>query len=832
MGVTASIEPTTDRSPPPQVPCPACGHRFTWPPTGRCERCAADLAGPVAASIFDLDRALFRLDHEVATLRSRREAAVADLRADAAARSATVATGSPPPPVDRPRPSSIRPQVFLAGAGAVLLLAAAVVFIAVTWPTWPTAAQAAFVALLTAAGAVAARAAAGRGLPVTADAVGVVTIGIPGYALLEAQRDGLLGLGGADQVLWFALVAAVAAAVAGPFTVWAGLRDTVRRLGALLAVASGTAALAALVRLVGTVDPSVLLVGAAPAVAVVLLLHARWVLREHDPFRHATRVAPLLLAAGAAVGTGLLAFDGASVVAVAAAAVAGLPVLVRLRQARPDDGWTAVGAVVGTVWVVQLLTFALTDATAELTAVAEPRLVTATVVALVAGLAAWRRPPARPWRDPAVVGTSLVLLPAVVWTLGVWSARSVIVADVLASPFSGWPAATALTRTDLVLGIAAVAGVALLAARVQPALARGVLLLGGAAVAGVAVVSGAAAGMVAMPVPALLAVVAAVVAAVVWARDEAAWLPVAGTEVVALGLALVDLDLFAAVSTLVALHLLVVAARRRGEVTAALGVAAGLVAVAATGAAFELTTGTTALLVTAVAGAVMIWSQFATVCRPWRALPTDLVVALGGVAAIGTALAALGAAPSVAVQFAVVAVVAAVHAARPGRGWAVWLSSLAVSAAVWTLLADAGVDVVEAYTLPAAVALAAAGAWRLRTTVASSWSTLTPACLMASLPTLALLVLEGADPARVLLLTTGAVVVALVGHWQRLAAPLALGAVVAAVTALLQLYDWTAHLPRWVTFGTLGALLIWASATYEAQLRRAQQVREHLAALR
>ena len=813
------------RDTPVLVPCPACRRPFPWPPTGRCERCAADLTGPVAATIFDIDR-------EAAALVRRRAAAVADLRADAAAdgRAALPRDGSRTPAQPR-RSSSVRPQVFLAGAGAVLLLAAAVVFIAVTWPTWPPAAQAGFVTLLTAVGAVGARAAAGRGLLVTADALGVVTIAIAAYRLLAARREGFLGLDAVDPLLWFALVAAGAAVVSRPFATWAGLRAAVRRLGAVAAIAAGGAGLAALVRLVDTVAPAVLLVGAAPAVAVALLHHARWVLSDGDPFRHATRVTPLLLAAAAAVASGLLPLDAASLVAVPAGAAVGLPVLVQLRRTRPADPWSGVGAVVAVVWVVQLATFLLTDATLELAGLARPRLVTVSVVAVVIAAAARWRPPAVAWRLPVLVATSMALLPAVVWTLAVWAERSGLLVAVLESPFTGWPSAAALTTSEVLLGIAAVIGVAILLHRLRPDVVGGFLLLGGGAVAGVTVVAAAAAGVVAAPVPSLAAVAVAVVAAVVWLRDPARWLPVLLTEVVAVVLALVDLDLLAAVTGAVALHLLVVAGRRRSEAVAALGVGAGLAAVAATGAALDLATVTTTLVVTAVAALVLVGAQVAEVCRPWRALPTDVVLALGAATAIATAWAAAGASSSVAAQLAVVAVAAVVHAARPGRGWAVWVASLAVSGAVWTLLGDRGVDVVEAYSLPAAVALAVAGGWRLHTTDASSWTACSPASVMAALPTLAVLV-DGPDPVRVLVLTAGAVAVALAGHWRRLAAPLAFGAVVAAVTALLQLYDWTAHVPRWVTFGTLGGLLIWTSATYEAQLQRAQRVRAHLADLR
>lgn len=822
--VVTDRAPTVTTSQDVAVPCPACGTPFAWPPTARCVRCGADLAGPAARRVFDLDR-------EAAAVRQQREEAVLALRATA------VVAGPPdlPPPARPPTPvpgarGGLRPQVFLAAAGAVLLLAAAVVFIAVTWPTWPGSVQAAFIAALTVAGAVAARAAADRALPVTADALGVLTMAVAGYSLLAARREGLVGLETVDATLWWSIVAAVLAAAARPLAAWAGLRDTPRRFGAVAAVVAVGSGLSWLFETVPVEETGAVLVAAMPMLALALLLHGRWVLRDGDWCRHVARVAPAGLLAAAAVGTGLLPLDGTGLGAVTVAAGVGLPLLVRARQARPADPWTFGGLAVAVVWVAQLATFLLRDVTGWF-GFERPGLVVFSVAAVAVGLAGrtWLRP-GGDWRAPVLVGAGATLLPAVLWTLRTWAWRSEIVVRVLEEPLAGWPDATALRATDLALVAVAVVGTTLLVAELRTAATRTYAAVAGGVAVVVAVVAAAAAGIVPMATPLVVVGAAAVVAGAVWERDTVRWAPVAVTELAVVGAALVDVELFALATGVVAAHLLWVAARRRSQLTAGAGVAAGLAAVAATSDALGWATPTTTLLTTAVAGAVLVVAQFTPACRPWRATPTDVVV-LGAVL-LATATAALAGHPTtVAVQLSVLAVAAAVHAFRPGRGWAVWLSSLAVSGAVWTLLGDRGVEVVEAYTLPSAVALAAAGAWRLHTTATSSWAACWPACCMASLPTLGVL-LDGPDPVRVLLLTAGAVVVALLGHWRRLAALLVAGSVVAIVTSLLQLYDWSAHLPRWVTFGALGALLIWTSATYEAQLQRARGLRLHLAGLR
>ncbi len=816
-----------DTNPVALVDCPGCGTPFAWPPTGRCTRCGADLAGRTATAIFDVDR-------EAAALREERAALVTELRAASQPPAGRLPATAMPPPVVRagrgPTRSRLRPQLLLAAAGAVLLLAAAVVFIAVTWPTWPAGAQVAFVVALTAVGAVAARGTARRALAATADALGVLTLAVAAYSLLAARAEGLAGLAAVDVQLWVALVATAVAVAARPFTHWAGLRDTPRRAAALAAVVAGGSGLLWLAQLHLTTPRGLAPLAAAPAVAGLLLLHGRWVLRRDDVVRHLVPAVPAALLGGAAVATGLVALTLQSSVAVAVAAAVGIPLLLVTRRRAPTAAWTFAGATIAALWLVQLVTFLTTEATAGALGLEAPRLVTFSVVAALGVTAAqWWRPPA-PWRDPVLLAAGLAAVPAVGVTLDAWSAPAAVVSTVLAEPFHGWPDADPLSASVVLLAVAALTLGAALVNRLRRDLVLPFVAAGATTIAAVVAVAGAAGGLLPAAAPLLVAGLAACTAAWWWEAHPSAWVPVVVTHTTALVLAGVDLELFAATAAAVAVHLVWVAARRHHPVAAAGGVASGLLAVAATSEALAWSTGTTTLLVTLAGGAVMVWAQLAGAGRTWRHGATDTVVAITAVAATLVAQAAAPAA-TVAAQLATIAVVAVVHAARPGRGWTVWVASTATSLAVWSLLADQGVEVVEAFTLPAALALAAAGTWRLHVSDTSSWTALSPACLMAALPTLAIL-LDGPDPARVLLLATGAVAASLVGHARRLAAPLALGTVTAMLAAVLQLYDWSLHLPRWVTFGVLGLALIGTSATYEAQLRRARAAREHLQALR
>ena len=71
----------------------------------------------------------------------------------------------------------------------------------------------------------------------------------------------------------------------------------------------------------------------------------------------------------------------------------------------------------------------------------------------------------------------------------------------------------------------------------------------------------------------------------------------------------------------------------------------------------------------------------------------------------------------------------------------------------------------------------------------------------------------------------------LLGATTRLQAPLAVGAAVLVVVALDLLGPYAAALPRWLSLGAAGALLLVVGATYEQRRRDVDRLRERWTAL-
>lgn len=144
------------------------------------------------------------------------------------------------------------------------------------------------------------------------------------------------------------------------------------------------------------------------------------------------------------------------------------------------------------------------------------------------------------------------------------------------------------------------------------------------------------------------------------------------------------------------------------------------------------------------------------------------------------------------------------------------------AAATWIRLWAQGVTVIEAYTLPSAVALCLLGGWRMRRTPASqSLKVLGPGLSLALLPSLLVAVTEPTS-LRALLLGLAALVVLGGGAVSRWAAPLLAGSGVVLVLALVNMAPYAAALPRWVIFATAGAGLLFAGVTWEHRLRDAK----------
>ena len=138
----------------------------------------------------------------------------------------------------------------------------------------------------------------------------------------------------------------------------------------------------------------------------------------------------------------------------------------------------------------------------------------------------------------------------------------------------------------------------------------------------------------------------------------------------------------------------------------------------------------------------------------------------------------------------------------------------------------------ELYTLPAAVLLIAVGVWRMRTDPeASSFSMLGSGLTLTLLPSL-LLALDEPVSLRGALIGAAGILVLGAGIAQRLAAPFVFGAVTTGVLALRHLEPVAEAVPRWITLGGVGLVLLLVGVTWEARRRNLDDARRYLTALR
>ncbi|RKR88189.1 hypothetical protein BDK92_2497 [Micromonospora pisi] len=212
-------------NPPSLYPCPGCGAGANLS-TG-CPRCGR-APDPVAAEVVRLDGEIVALTARVEQTRQAYTALVTTLdglrrrRAELAAQVRVVATrpapapvvhAAAPPPV-RPEASTRTVQNLLFVLGGLLLCAAAIVFIAVTWSVVGVAGRAAILAGVTAGVLALPPLAKRRGLTATAETfsvVGLLLLALDGYA---AWSVNLLDVRAWSGPTYAALVWGVSAAVA------------------------------------------------------------------------------------------------------------------------------------------------------------------------------------------------------------------------------------------------------------------------------------------------------------------------------------------------------------------------------------------------------------------------------------------------------------------------------------------------------------------------------------------------------------------------------------------------------------------------------------------
>ena len=819
--------------------CPRCLR-----PVGesaRCPRCGLQQLGADAARL----RVVVHRLYEVGERQRALAAEAASLQLEQSRLLQVLASGTAPQAGPRPRPPrEWRPETVrgvLLWLGSMLVALAALIFAVVAWIRLDDAGRAGLLAGATLVAAAGAATAHRRRLPATGEALGGLAL-----ALVLVDWYALRRAGVADDwsaTAWWALGTAVGAAIAAGAARWLPLQ---RLAAAVLAEASAVLAVATIAHAPWTVGVGLALLAAASAVAAAMLAAS-------SPWRPAAAV----LGAGtgflelAALGLVLLSppiGDAASAAgpAAALATMALAPAVARAMLTARVGRATLDGLVAVTAGAL------LASGGVLLAAAWRSWALLAAVAVLGAGAVGLARalPPALQRGTTLAAGTTLAvgavgllgpflrgLAAPLEWAAAPWTARLTADASGALERFlfveggldGGYPVIVML------LACAGAAGLAAAPARGSRLIAPRVAAM---------VVSAAAVGVVAvLPLAAgwplwtaLLLTAAASLAggagAALVDRDGRSPAVVAGCAA-ALAVLASSWALATEAGTLAFLGVLAPAAAiaaaasrtpwlRRGCAAVAAGAVLGESAatvVAAGGGAPQA-----GFAVAVAAGAVLVAGA------RWRQATAEgpVVESLGLAGLVlGALLAAedggwLAAALTAAVPMLLLAAV------RPARGVYRWCGAAVAVAATWAWLTVADVTLVEAYTLPAAAAALVAGVVARRgRTQPSSWLALGPGLAVALLPSLGLVIDQGGS-ARPLLLTGGALLVVLAGARARLQAPLVLGAVTLVGLGVDAVLPVAAQLPRWVTIGAVGLLLLWLGATTERRLTQLRELRRRL----
>jgi hypothetical protein len=207
--------------------------------------------------------------------------------------------------------------------------------------------------------------------------------------------------------------------------------------------------------------------------------------------------------------------------------------------------------------------------------------------------------------------------------------------------------------------------------------------------------------------------------------------------------------------------------------------------------------------------------------------PEEWVLAAGGALAgltAGLTTGTVGAWGQVAVQLAVAGAAAGCYAVVARRGLVAAGAVADLVLAVWIAVGGAGIETPEAYTLPAAAGLLLIALPALLAG-ARSWAAEGVGVAVALVPS-ALVVVADPTALRLVLVVAAAAGLTLLGTLRHRQAPFLIGAGTLLLVAVGRLGPYAPLLPRWVTLGTVGLLLLVVGATYE---RRRQQAREAVA---
>ena len=714
-----------------------------------------------------------------------------------------------------------RVQNTLLGLGVLLLTVAGIVFAAVTYDRLGAGGRAAVLVLLTAVAALAVPRLKARGLDATAEAVSAVALAL---AALDAYGLRTLGLAESSAgTVYAAGSALVLAVVSGLYAAVIPVRLP-RYAAVVLAHLPVPLLLIHAEASVGQTGLALALLAALDLAALVLLG------RRPQADLQVAVVAMGALTAALAGLTGVLGafLDGrtegalALVTLAATSACAALltgaaplrflltalpaPLVAAAALAVSEDGLTEAQRplVLAAVGLVAM------QAAALLPRAWRPGPVTGALVAVTAGLAS----------QAEAVSQALVL--PVTWLTQPWTRIPARDARHALSPLDAWDG-TVVTLVVLAAAAVSVAGAGLALHRLREAAVPTAALL---VVAAIVFPLGLATSYPMAIVLLLAATVAMLTAGVSVARPDVSLAALgAGTATALLTAvwAVADRDATLLVMPVLTLAFGAVAVRRREAAgIAALTAGAFLAAGGAARGLSEEQVGGLLLVAPAVLVAMTfaldVVRRVAVEAAAVTLAVTAIVLTSGDAGWLSWALAGAG-------------LVALADALHPDRRLVAAGGALLLSASSWVRLADAGITAPEPYVVPIGLLALLLGWLRVRRVPAThSFTAYGPGLSALLLPSL-VASFDDTTLTRPLLLGAVALLVLLVGSREQLQAPVVIGGAVLAIDALQLLAPYAAALPRWMTLGAAGLLLVAVGATYEQRRRDLARVRERFEAL-
>jgi hypothetical protein len=805
------------------VPCPDCRAPLTGGPS--CPSCGLRLVGPDAARLWEVDQQLAALGGErlrlLAALRTRQPTTTSASTAVPATAREPVAAAQPAhwqsPVAQEWTPQRV--QNTLLSLGALLLVIAGIVFTAVTYDRLGAGGRAVVLLTLTALAGLAVPRLLTRRLLATAEAVAAVALAL---CALDAYGLRTLGLAQDSNPPAYAAYSALAlAVVCGLYAAVVPVRlpryagVVLPHLAVVLLVIdqhAGVSAAALVFALVAAAD-----------VAALAALSAR-------PVKDVPAAVVVCGGAAAALAT-LLGTTGVAADGRGAAPVALLVLAVAAGCAALLTADRFLRPLLLAV-VAPLVAVASLGVAADLADVRKPLVVAA--VGLLAVQAAALLP--RDWRLGPVVGALAVTAGALVtqaepigqalalpfaWLDQPWTLVTGRDARHALAPVEAWHG-TVVTLIVLVVAAVCTAGAGLALHRLRAAVPAAAVLVVAAAV----VLPLGLATSYPMALILLLAVSIGLLTGA--AADLRAELSVAlfaaGALVALLATAWATADQDA---TLLVLPVVTLAfagvATRRPEATLPAALSGGAF-LAAAGAARDLHADQVGGLLL-LAPVVLVGLTFALAGLRRLALEVAAVVLL--LASVALTVHDAG---WLSWTFALAGLLALADALHPDRRAVAAAGALLLSASSWVRLADADVTAPEPYVVPLGLVALGFGWLRARRTSLRSFPAYGPGLTLLLVPSL-LASFDDATVTRPLLLAVASLAVLLVGARLRLQAPLVLGGGVLVVDALQLLAPYAVALPRWLTLGAAGLLLVGVGATYEQRRRDVERLRRSFATL-